>query len=200
MNKLINNTSNILLKKILGKNRIVKIKLIEDGFIVFREKRERTLLYFKDIMIMRTGYYFYENMPYHIITILMNDREKYSMDVSSKKEGIDTILKHYAKYQLRGDIPEDIDDINVLLQHGLNDYSIRLASGNLIKTGHGQKVLYPLNAIEYYRIDKESDAIDIKIRNKEEFITLNVAYVTNIWLVLQILERFIKQPESLLTT
>ena len=57
-----------------------------------------------------------------------------------------------------------------------------------------------MNAIEYYRIDKESDAIDIKIRNKEEFITLNVAYVTNIWLVLQILERFIKQPESLLTT
>ncbi|EMD16467.1 hypothetical protein HMPREF9943_01250, partial [Eggerthia catenaformis OT 569 = DSM 20559] len=190
MSRVINNTSRALFKRMLGKNYIEKVELTKDGFTAFMTDGEKIPLYFKDIRGVRTGFYFDENMPCRIVTILMNSNKKYGMGVSSGREEVDLLLRHYARYQLGGDIPEDIDDINVVLQYGVSGYSIRLEKGYLIEARSGHRDLYPLNTIEYYRIDKISDTIDVKFRDRGEFITLNIACVTNIWLVLQILEKF----------
>ena len=178
MSRVINNTSGALFKRMLGKNYIEKVELTKDGF---------TALYFKDIRGVRTGYYLDENMPYCIVTILMNSNNKYGMGVSSGREEVDLLLRHYARYQLGGDIPEDIDDIHVVLQYGVSGYSIRLEKGYLIEARRNHEYSYPLNEIESYEINKRSDAIDIIFRNREAMITLSMSRVANIWLVLQIL-------------
>ena len=162
MSRVINNTSGALFKRMLGKNYIEKVELTKDGFTAFMTDGEKIPLYFKDIRGVRTGYYLDENMPCRIVTILMNSNKKYGMGVSSGREEVDLLLRHYARYQLGGDIPEDIDDINVVLQYGVSGYSIRLEKGYLIETENGHATLYLLNAIDYYEIDKISDAIDIK--------------------------------------
>lgn len=196
MSRVINNTSGALFKRMLGKNYIEKVELTKDGFTAFMTDGEKIPLYFKDIRGVRTGYYLDENMPCRIVTILMNSNKKYGMGVSSGREEVDLLLRHYARYQLEGDIPEDIDDINVVLQYGLSGYRIQLEKGYLIETENGHATLYLLNAIDYYEIDKISDAIDIKFRNKEKTVTLSLSRVTNIWLVLQILERLAKDGEK----
>ena len=193
MTKVISSASEILFKRMLGKNYLEKIEADNDGFVVFPKEGEKIPLYFKDIRGVRTGYYLEENMPCCIVRILMNDDKKYSMAVSLKETNF--ILRHYARYQLGGDISKDIDDIHVVLQYGVNGYSIQLENGTLIETENGHATLYLLNAIDYYEIDKISDAIDIKFRDKEKTVTLSMSRVTNIWLVLQILERFAKDGE-----
>ena len=195
MTKVISSASEILFKRMLGKNYLEKIEADNDGFVVFPKEGEKIPLYFKDIRGVRTGYYLDENMPCCIVTILMNSNNKYGMGVSSGREEVDLLLRHYARYQLGGDIPEDIDDIHVVLQYGVSGYSIRLEKGYLIETENGHATLYLLNAIDYYEIDKISDAIDIKFRDKEKTVTLSMSRVTNIWLVLQILERLAKDGE-----
>ncbi|MGP1370945.1 MAG: hypothetical protein ACTTKU_07165 [Eggerthia catenaformis] len=195
MTKVISSASEILFKRMLGKNYLEKIEADNDGFVVFPKEGEKIPLYFKDIRGVRTGYYLDENMPCRIVTILMNSNKKYGMGVSSGREEVDLLLRHYARYQLGGDIPEDIDDIHVVLQYGVSGYSIRLEKGYLIETENGHATLYLLNAIDYYEIDKISDAIDIKFRDKEKTVTLSMSRVTNIWLVLQILERLAKDGE-----
>ena len=194
MTKVISSASEILFKRMLDKNYIEKVELTKDGFTAFMTDGEKIPLYFKDIRGVRTGYYLDENMPCCIVRILMNDDKKYSMAVSLKETNF--ILRHYARYQLGGDIPEDIDDIHVVLQYGVNGYSIQLENGTLIETENGHATLYLLNTIDYYEIDKISDAIDIKFRDKEKTVTLSMSRVTNIWLVLQILERLAKDGEK----
>ena len=190
MSRVINNTSRALFKRMLGKNYIEKVELTKDGFTAFMTDGEKIPLYFKDIRGVRTGFYFDENMPCRIVTILMNSNKKYGMGVSSGREEVDLLLRHYARYQLGGDISEDIDDINVVLQYGVSGYSIRLEKGYLIEARRNHEYSYPLNEIESYEINKRSDAIDIIFRNREAMITLSISQVTNIWLVLQILEKF----------
>ena len=192
MSRVINNTSRALFKRMLGKNYIEKVELTKDGFTAFMTDGEKIPLYFKDIRGVRTGFYFDENMPCRIVTILMNSNKKYGMGVSSGREEVDLLLRHYARYQLEGDIPEDIDDIHVVLQYGLNGYSIQLENGYLIEARRNHEYSYPLNEIESYEINKRSDAIDIIFRNREAMITLSISQVTNIWLVLQILGKFKK--------
>ena len=192
MSRVINNTSRALFKRMLGKNYIEKVELTKDGFTAFMTDGEKIPLYFKDIRGVRTGFYFDENMPCRIVTILMNSNKKYGMGVSSGREEVDLLLRHYARYQLGGDISEDIDDINVVLQYGVSGYSIRLEKGYLIEARRNHEYSYPLNEIESYEINKRSDAIDIIFRNREAMITLSISQVTNIWLVLQILGKFKK--------
>ena len=192
MTKVISSASEILFKRMLGKNYLEKIEADNDGFVVFPKEGEKIPLYFKDIRGVRTGYYLDENMPCCIVTILMNSNKKYGMGVSSGREEVDLLLRHYARYQLGGDIPEDIDDIHVVLQYGVSGYSIRLEKGYLIEARRNHEYSYPLNEIESYEINKRSDAIDIIFRNRDAMITLSISQVTNIWLVLQILGKFKK--------
>ena len=192
MSRVINNTSRALFKRMLGKNYIEKVELTKDGFTAFMTDGEKIPLYFKDIRGVRTGYYLDENMPCCIVTILMNSNKKYGMGVSSGREEVDLLLRHYARYQLGGDIPEDIDDIHVVLQYGVSGYSIRLEKGYLIEARRNHEYSYPLKEIESYEINKRSDAIDIIFRNRDAMITLSISQVTNIWLVLQILGKFKK--------
>ena len=192
MSRVINNTSGALFKRMLGKNYIEKVELTKDGFTAFMTDGEKIPLYFKDIRGVRTGYYLDENMPCCIVTILMNSNKKYGMGVSSGREEVDLLLRHYARYQLGGDIPEDIDDIHVVLQYGVSGYSIRLEKGYLIEARRNHEYSYPLKEIESYEINKRSDAIDIIFRNRDAMITLSISQVTNIWLVLQILGKFKK--------
>ena len=192
MSRVINNTSRALFKRMLGKNYIEKVELTKDGFTAFMTDGEKIPLYFKDIRGVRTGFYFDENMPCRIVTILMNSNKKYGMGVSSGREEVDLLLRHYARYQLGGDISEDIDDIHVVLQYGVSGYSIRLEKGYLIEARRNHEYSYPLKEIESYEINKRSDAIDIIFRNRDAMITLSISQVTNIWLVLQILGKFKK--------
>ena len=192
MSRVINNTSGALFKRMLGNNYIEKVELTKDGFTAFMTDGEKIPLYFKDIRGVRTGYYLDENMPCCIVTILMNSNKKYGMGVSSGREEVDLLLRHYARYQLGGDISEDIDDIHVVLQYGVSGYSIRLEKGYLIEARRNHEYSYPLKEIESYEINKRSDAIDIIFRNRDAMITLSISQVTNIWLVLQILGKFKK--------
>ncbi|MGI5172226.1 hypothetical protein H0R92_01310 [Treponema sp. OMZ 840] len=193
--KIIKNTSKGFLKKLFGQNHIEKIALSEDGFVVFMDKGDEIPLYFKDIKAVKSNFYFDKITPHRTITILMNDQKEYSADIAPEKEEIDSVLKHYAKYQLNGDIPEEINSIKVILQYGLNDYNIRIENGNLIETKRGRDASFPLNTIEYYRIDKPSNTINIKFKDKKTFITLSAIHVTNIWLVLEILEKLAKKQK-----
>ncbi|MBW9213014.1 MULTISPECIES: hypothetical protein [Terrabacteria group] len=190
--KIINNTSKGFSQKIFGKNHIEKIALIEDGFVVFMGKGEDIKLYFGDIKAVKSNFYLDKITPYRVITILTSNQKEYSLQISPSREEIDSVPKHYANYQLGGDIPEDINAVDVVLQYGLNDYKIQLKNGNLIETKRGQDSLYPLNTIEYYRIDKPSNTINIKFKEKKTFITLSAIQVTNVWLVIQILEKIAK--------
>ena len=185
MIRIISGVSEILFKRMLDRSYIEKIELDETGFTVFAKGGEKTPLYFNDVKAVRTGYYLDKTMPCCIVILFMNDHKKYSIDVSLKET--DSILKHYAHYQLKGDVPENISKISVVLQVGVNGYSIRLEKGYLIETKRNHEYFYPLNEIESYGIDKRSDAIDIIFRNREAMITLSMSRVTNIWLVLQIL-------------
>lgn len=198
MNEVIKNTSKGFFKKIFNKNHIEKIALSEEGFVIFMEKEEEVLIPFKDIKAVKSNFYLDKITPYRTATILMNDQKEYSIDVSPEIEEINSILKHYAKYQLGGDISDDVHDINVVLQYGINDYKIRLERGNLIETKRGKEISYPLNTIEYYRVDKPSNTINIKFKNKKMFITLSAINVTNIWLLLQILEKVAEKQEWLI--
>ena len=193
MDKVIKNTSKGFLKKLFKKEHIEQMALSESGFTVFMDSGEEIPLYFKDVKAVKSNFYLDKVTPHRTITILMNDQKEYSLDLSSDRAEIDFVLKHYANYQLGGDIPEDVNNISVILQYGLNDDKIELENGNLIEIKRGQKNSYPLNTIEYYRVDKPSNSINIKFKEKKTFVTLSAIHVTNVWLVLQILERLAKK-------
>lgn len=193
MDKVIKNTSKGFLKKLFKKGHIEQITLSESGFTVFMDSGEEIPLHFKDIKAVKSNFYLDKVTPYRTITILTNDQKQYSLDLSPDRAEIDFVLKHYANYQLGGDIPEDVNSIRVILQYGLNDDKIELENGTLIETKKGQKNSYPLSTVEYYRVDKPSNSINIKVKEKKTFITLSAIHVTNVWLVLQILEKLAKK-------
>lgn len=66
---------------------------------------------------------------------------------------INVLQAHYVRlrlkinHQLKGEVPEDISEVSVVLQDGVNGYSIRLEKGRLIETGNGRERAYPLNEI-----------------------------------------------------
>lgn len=192
-NKFIPNVSKGFFKKIFGKDRIEGIGLTENGFNIVMEKGNQISISFENIKLIKTNFYLDKVTPYRTITILTNDEKEYNLDVSSKKEDVDDILKHYAGFQLKGDIPENINEINIVLQYGLNDYKIRLENGYLIETKKGQETSYDLKTIEYYRVDKPSNSINIKFKEKKLFVSLSAINVNNIWLILEILERVAKK-------
>ena len=186
MSRTISRETGALFKRLLGRNHIKSLELSEDGLIVFTDEEERISLDFKDIRAVRTGFYLDESIPYCSITVLMNDRKEYGTDVFEREE-TESILKHYATYQLGGFIPEKVDETSVVLQYGLSGYSIRLERGKLIETRGNCEEAHPLNEIEDYEIDKRSDVIDIRF--KETLITLSALRATNVWIVLWMLER-----------
>lgn len=196
--EIIENTSKGFLKKLFGKKHIEKIALSEEGFVIFMEKGEEILINFRDIQAVKSNFYLEKNPPYRTVTIVTNQQKEYSLEITPEREVIDSVLKHYSDYQLGGDIPADINSINVVLQYGLNDYKIRFENGNLIETKRGKETSYPLNTIEYYRVDKPSNTINIKFRDKKLFVTLSAIHVTNVWLILAILERIADKQNWLL--
>lgn len=193
MDRVIKNTSKGFLKKLFKKEHIQQIALTESGFTIFMDRGEEIPLHFKDVKAVKSNFYLDKITPYRTVTIVMNDQKEYSLDLSADRAEIDFVLKHYANYQLGGEIPEDENNISVILQYGLNDDRVELENGNLIEIKRGQKNSYPLSTIEYYRVDKPSNSINIKLKEKKTFITLSAIHVTNVWLVLQILERLAKK-------
>lgn len=191
--KIIKNTSKGFLKKLFAKTRIEKIALCENGFVVFMDDGEEMKLNFADIKAVKSSFYFDKITPHRGITILTNDEKEYSIEVAPEREEIDSVLRHYSDYQIGGEIPNNIESINVVLQYGLNDYKIRIEKGNLIETKKGQENSYPLDTIEYYRVDKPSNTINIKFKDKKTFVTLSALNVTNVLLVLEILEKVAKK-------
>ena len=193
--KIIKNTSKVFFRKIFGKRHIEKIALSEDGFIVFMDKGEEITLPFKDIKAVKSNFYLDKITTHRTITIWMKDQKEYSIEVSPEREEIDSVLKHYAGYQLGGALPEDMQNVNVILQYGLNEDTVRLENGNLIDTKRGEDHSYPLDTIEYYRVDKPSNTINIKFKEKKTFVALSAIHVTNVWLLLEILEKLAKKQK-----
>lgn len=191
--QIVKNTSKGFLKKMFGKNHIDSLALTDDGFVVIMEKGEEIPVFFKDVKAVKSNFYLDKITPHRTVSIVTNDQKEYSLDLSSDREEIDSVLKHYSKYQLGGEIPEDISTVKLILQYGLNDYTIRLENGNIIETKRGQESSYPLESIEYYRVDKPSNSIHIKVKEKKMFLTLSAIHVTNVWLVLEILDRLAKK-------
>lgn len=196
--KVIKNVSKGFLKKLFGKDSIDSLTIIENGFTLNMEKGEAIALPFYNIKALKTDQYLKKTAPYRTINIETGDDQNYSMNISSDREEIDAVLKHYANYQLQGKSLDNINTLKVVLQYGLNDYHIRIENGNLIEYKNGEDQVYPLNTIEYYRVDKPSNIINIKFRDKKMFIRLSVVHVTNIWLVFQILERLAEKQNWLI--
>lgn len=196
--KVIKNVSKGFLKKLFGKDSIDSLTIIENGFTLNMEKGETIALPFYNIKALKTDQYLKKAAPYRTINIETGDDQNYSMNISSDREEIDAVLKHYANYQLQGKSLDNINTLKVVLQYGLNDYHIRIENGNLIEYKNGEDQVYPLNTIEYYRVDKPSNIINIKFRDKKMFIRLSVVHVTNIWLVFQILERLAEKQNWLI--
>ncbi|RRD94624.1 hypothetical protein EII17_07410 [Clostridiales bacterium COT073_COT-073] len=183
------NVSKGFLKKLFGKDRIESVVLKENGFTIRMEKGEEIPLAFDQVKAVKSNFYFDQSTPYRMVTFVMKDEKEYTLNVSSDRAEIDSILQHYAKYQLQGDLPENVGAIKLILQYGLNDYTLRLENGSLIETKNGQESIYPLSTMEYYRVDKPSNLINLKFKDKKMFVRLSALHVTNLWLVMQILER-----------
>lgn len=189
-NYVVKNVSKGFLKKLLSKDRIESVTLTETGFTITSEKQGEIPVSFELVTAVKTRFYLDKMTPYRTVVILTDEPKEYSLDVSPQMEEIDNILKHYASHQLKGELPEKIEDIDLVLQRGLNNYSIRLKSGCLIVTKAGQETSYPMEELEYYRVDKPSNTINLKFKDKKLFVTLSATEVTNIWLTLRILETF----------
>lgn len=187
--KIIKNVSKSFLKKLFGKDRIEAVALKENGFAIRMEKGEEIPLEFDKVKAVKSNFYFDKIPAYRMVTFVTKEEKEYSLNVSSNREDIESILQHYAKYQLQGDLPENVRNITLILQYGFNDYTLRLENGSLIETKNGQESIYPLSTMEYYRVDKPSNLIHLKFKDKKMFVSLSALHVTNLWLVMQILER-----------
>ncbi len=188
--KVIKNVSMGLLKKLFSKDRMDGIALTEDGFAVLMEKAGRISVPFAEVKAVEMEGYLDKMPPYRTVRLVLKNRTVYTMDFSSDKREADEMLRHFAHFQLGGEIPNDPAAIRADLQWGLNDYRIRLEDGNLIVTKHGQEESYPLSSLEYYRTDKPSNSIHMKFQEKKLFVTVSANHCVNVWLLLTILEKF----------
>ena len=98
---------------------------------------------------------------------------------------------------MNGNIPQLIDEANVVILKGMNDYTIRLENGNLLISKNGELTSYPWATMEYYRIDRPAQNLNLKFPEKKMFVSLSGPNVTNLWLVLQLLDRFSTQQRLL---
>lgn len=177
-------------KKKFSKERISGLDITDFGFAVIIENKPPIEINFENIQAMKVNFYFDKVTPYRTVTIGTKDKKEYSLDVEPYSGEVDEILKHFAKFQLKGELSSNIADINVSLFCGVNDYEIKLEKGNLIVNRNGERISYPWSSLEYYRIDKVSSNVNLKFKEKKLFVSINGMDATNIWLLLEILKRF----------
>ena len=195
--KIINNTSKGVFKKLFSKEHISGLAITDFGFSIVMEKSSAIEIPFENLQAAKVNFYFDKTTPYRTITLVTKEGKEYSLDIAPYSGEVDEALKHFAKFQLRGEIPSNIEDINVLLIRGLNGYEIKLENGNLVITKNGERTEYPWSHLEYYRIDKPSNNINLKFQEKKLFVSLSGINVTNIWLLLEVLKRSAKEQAFL---
>lgn len=191
--KLISNTSKGLFKKLFSKDRITGLAFTDFGFAIVMEKHPAIDIPFENLEAAKVNFYFEKTTPYRTMTLVTKEGKEYSLDIDPYSGEVDEVLKHFARFQLNGDIPNKIEDIDVVLIRGANNYEIKLESGYLVVTQNGEKTQYPWDHLEYYRIDKPSNNINLKFQEKKLFVSLSGIHVTNLWLLLEILKRFTKE-------
>lgn len=67
-----------------------------------------------------------------LFSSVTKEEKEYSLDIDPYSGEVDEVLKHFARFQLNGDIPNKIKDIDVVLLHGVNNYEIKLENGCLL--------------------------------------------------------------------
>lgn len=187
--KRVENTSKGLFQKLFGKDRVEAVELEEKGFRIFMQKTGEHWLPLEETEAIKVQFYFAKTTPFRILTFVSKEKKEYSLDVDPYSGEVKDILSLYAKYQLKGELSDKIEDYNFDLQTD----RIRLEEGELIEKIRGEEIRYPWSHLEYYRIDIPSQLIHLKFQEKKLFVSLAAVHLTNLWLVLEVLKRFAKK-------
>lgn len=193
VDKMIKNTSKGLFKKLFSKDRISGVRVTDAGFDIVMEKSSAIEIPFENLQAAKVNFYFEKMTPYRTLTLVTGDGNEYSLDVDPYAGEIDEALKHFAQFQLKGDMPSSIRDISVVLMKGLNGYEVKLENGDLIVIKDKEQTKYPWDQLTYYRMDKPNNSINLKFQDNELFVRLSITNVTNLWLLMEILKRFAKE-------
>ncbi|NLC72456.1 MAG: hypothetical protein GX684_01585 [Ruminococcaceae bacterium] len=189
--KVIKNTATGALKKLFSKDRITGLAIADHGFSVIMEKSSAIEILFENLSAAKVSFFFDALTPYRTLTLITHAGKEYTLNIDPYSGELEDVLQHFANYQLPGGIPENINDIDI----SLLPYA-KLRGGKLLVENKGSITEYPWDELEYYRIDKPSETINLKFKNKKLFVTFSAVNVTNLWLFLQILGRHAKEQKQ----
>lgn len=188
---VIHNTSKGMFKKLFGKDHLENIELTNTGFGLNFIKAGRIELAFEDIREIRTHAYFGQTEPYRTAILITNDNKEYSIDLDPHNGDIQRLLKHYSIFQLGStELPEDVNELNLLLEYIKEDSYTKLENGNLVVVKKGAKTIYSLSEVRHYKIDAGAGWLGFKFPDKTLYVTIGINSANNIWLIHTILQTY----------
>lgn len=136
------------------------------------------------------NFYLDPTTPYKTVTLVTNDDQEYALNVDPHSGEVEYLLERFGHEQLKGELPERIEEIDFDVFPRNNGYILKLQDGHLVERSKETETIYPWESLEYYRIDKPADTTRLKFKDKKSFVNLLMHQVTNLYLLLLILEKF----------
>lgn len=187
----ISNTSKGFFGKLFGKDHLISLDLTDTGFALNLTKSGAVILNFSDLRDIRTRNYFDKMTPYRETIFTTTAGKTYTIEADPYNGDVQTILKHYAQYQLgQENLPESLDKLNLTLEHLDNGNTTRLENGYLVIFKKGEETRYPLADIQHYKIDAGAGWIGFKFPDKKLYVTIDINSTNNLWLLHQILDTY----------
>ena len=153
-------------------------------------KRWEKALSCGELTAIRVNFYLDPTTPYKSVTLVTKDEQEYSLNVDPHSGEVEYLFEHFGHHQLKGELSERVEEIHLDLFPSINGYILRLQDGNLVERDRETETIYPWESLEDYRVDKPADTIQLKFKEKKSFVNLHMHQVTNLHLLLLILEKF----------
>lgn len=193
----IQNTSKGFFAKLFGRDHLVSLSLVDDGLTATLSKTGQVHIPFTDIRDVRTMHYFDKQTPYRSVSITTTALKTYEIEIDPYSGETETLLKHYAKYQLgREDLPENPNDLHLVLET-YNQSQVVLKDGELIFSNKGKERRYAMSELNYYKIEPGTNRISFKFPEKKLYETISINSANNLWLITEVLSTYYKKGKLL---
>lgn len=190
------NTSSSFFSKLFRLDFLEKVDVLEDSFLLYFSKSNAKKILYQDVRRLSVDFYFDKKSAYHLVTIVTKQNESYELELENKKVQTKQFFQAFSNFQLqRLSIPDSLEEIDLLLVDSYiplkkSEHTVRLKNATIIDSQQGREEIYLWEELEGFHIDSGMKRINLKFKHKKMYYCLYFNTLTNLLLIVDILEKF----------
>lgn len=190
------NTSTSFFSKLFRLDYLEKVDVLEDSFLLYFSKSKAKKILYQDVRRLSVDFYFDKKSAYHLVTIVTKQNESYELELENKKVQTKQFFQAFSNFQLqRLSIPDSLEEIDLLLVDSYiplkkSEHTVRLKNATIIDSQQGREEIYLWEELEGFHIDSGMKRINLKFKHKKMYYCLYFNTLTNLLLIVDILEKF----------